>query len=732
MVMSIWRKAHLWLAIVISAFLLIASVTGAILSFEPIYEDSFGYSYSDADDLLISDVISNVRSQHQDLLNITRDRNGYLLVQTLEETQPFYANPYTGEKLGEVIVTPRIFEFCRTLHRSLFLGETGRFLIGLVSLLLILMSVSGFFLVLKKQGGLKQYFTKVIKNEFNQDYHTRLSRWLILTILIIAVTGTYLFLQRFSVIPTFTFEHEIQEELLTETPKRSINDFPAILNITFGELREVSFPFAEFPDEYFEFKLKQNEMLVNQFNGEVISKMEYPIYEVLAKLSFKLHTGEGSVLWAATLGITGLGILFFIWSGFAIYFKRDKTKVLNSHTPEEAEIVVLYGSEQGSTVRFANVFYQALLASGKRAFITDLNSYQVFDKLEYLFIFSSTYGVGEAPVNANQFLNLARSHAQKQPFNYAVVGFGSTAYPDFCQYAIEVDEHLVKAPLAKPVLALEKVDNASVDTFLNWTKRISDKTGIPLPIQEKDLKAKKVKQHKLEVVQRTDSPNRNDQTFTLELHSKNGILKNYQSGDLLSILPKGESKERLYSMSVLQDTKQVLLSVRKHEKGVCSKMLSQLNSGDRLNVSFKKNEHFHLPKAAPGAVLISNGTGIAPFIGMMNDSPKSQEILAFWGGQNQESFALYEKALEKSRAENLSLYKAFSRETDQKTYVQDLVNQHQEQIINALDKDYVLMICGGLAMQKAVEKVLEESLRAKGKGSVTDMKTSGQIKTDCY
>ena len=228
MVMSIWRKAHLWLAIIISAFLLIASVTGAILSFEPICENSFDYILSGADDLLLVDVIQNVQSKHEDLLSLSGQK-WLPLVQTLESSQPFYANPITGDSVfGEVIKTPRIFEFSRALHRSLFLKQIGRFIIGLVSFLLILMSVSGFFLVLKKQGGLKRYLSKVIKNEFNQDYHTKLSRWLIGIILVIAVTGTYLFLERFSIIPTFTFEHEIEEALLVETPKRSIGEFPAL------------------------------------------------------------------------------------------------------------------------------------------------------------------------------------------------------------------------------------------------------------------------------------------------------------------------------------------------------------------------------------------------------------------------------------------------------------------------------------------------------------------------
>ena len=134
----------------------------------------------------------------------------------------------------------------------------------------------------------------------------------------------------------------------------------------FGELRQMAFPFAEFPDEYFEFKLKHEEILVNQFNGEIVSKVEYPVYKVLSILSFKLHTGEGTVIWTSILGLTSIAMLFFIYSGFAIYFKRDKMKISNPKSADIAKIVILYGSEQGRALRFANALHIALLSSGKK------------------------------------------------------------------------------------------------------------------------------------------------------------------------------------------------------------------------------------------------------------------------------------------------------------------------------------------------------------------------------
>ena len=199
-----------------------------------------------------------------------------------------------------------------------------------------------------------------------------------------------------------------------------------------------------------------------------------------------------------------------------------------------------------------------------------------------------------------------------------------------------------------------------------------------------------------------------------ELKSKNGILRNYESGDLLSILPEGESLERDYILCLFsRKNNTVLPSVKKHEHGVCSTQLSNLEIGERIKVSFKRNDHFHLPRDAPGAILVSNGTGMAPYLGMIADSPRAQEPIVFWGGQNRNSFKLYEQTLQKSKQENLTIHTAYSREQEHKLYVQDILEQHMDYVREALDKKYILMLCGGLSMQKVGRRCPKQALSQK-------------------
>lgn len=732
--LSLWRVTHLWLAIISTIFLLIASITGAILSFEPIYQKTHPYQVKKADDLLLSEAITNITSQHEEVLNISRDKNGFISIQTIDSDTPFYVDPFTGLKIGELIQTPRIFEFSRTLHRSLFLGQIGRFLIGLVSAILLFIALSGFFLILKKQGGIKNYFSKVIKNDFYKDYHTRLSRWLILSIIVLGATGTYLFMERFNVVLIPQLDHTIDESKLTAGPKQALNSFEAFNAYILKDLRELNFPFTEFPEEYYDLKLKNKELLVNQFDGTVISELDYPFVKLAYQLSFNLHTGEGTIIWASILGLTGIGILFFIYSGFAIYLKRDRRKIVNPYSKDDSSIIILVGSEQGSTMRFAMALQNSLLKKSEKVYLTSMDNYEQFKSMEQLLVLTSTYGVGEAPANAKKFIHKVQNTRQPQPFQYSVLGFGSTAYPDFCQFAIESNARLSQVTEATQLMPLHKVDNESRDEFMNWIGAIGSKMGKEITIDEKDLSAPKKKQSPLKVVDKRDSPNHEDQTFLLSLKTSKRKLKAYQSGDLLSIIPPGETKERLYSMSVDHEASTIALSIRRHDNGICSSYLSEVNVDQKVLGNLKDNPAFHLPKEAPGVIMIANGTGIAPFLGMINDSPLKQHISLFWGGQNTASYRLYEEQLNQAVAAGKlnKVITAFSREGGEKQYVQDAITKELRWIITALSQGHVIMICGGLSMQQAVEKVLAEHLK-KGSGlSLDHLKMCGQIKTDCY
>ncbi|MEM0941233.1 MAG: PepSY domain-containing protein [Bacteroidota bacterium] len=735
MTLSLWRRSHLWLAIVSGIFLLIASVTGTILSFEPIYEGSFGYEVKDAKDLTLAELTQNLAKSYLEISSIKKDPNGFLQVNIFgdqgEET--FYINPFNGEKLGSPIEIPAVFDFCRMLHRSLFFGKIGRFLVGLTAMILFFISVTGFVLVLKKQGGLRSYLKKVIKDEFYSDYHTKFGKMFLIIMAVISLTGGYLFLERFSVVPKSIAKHTIDFENLKGAPLLAKVDFPIFQTSNVGELNELVFPFSEFVDDFFELKLDDRELLINQLTGEVVSEIQYPLTQKLSVLSFSLHTAEGQPWWAILLGLTSLSTLFFMFSGFKIYLKRaaEKTKVVNPYKKEEGTIIVAFGSEMGTTLIFAQALHESLLDAGKKSYLLEMNAFEHFPMMQHLIIVTSTYGAGGPPVNAEQFIRKFHETKKDRPFQYAVVGFGSTKYPDFCQFAIDVDRALKFNQQTEELIPLTTINNRSIKDFDEWVRLFQNQIAVQLTVKTKEPKRKWID---LKVTKKEFSKNEEDATFLLELAAKNGHLKSIQSGDLLVYKAEQDHLERQYSMSVAKDKRSILLSVKKHPKGLVSGYLSTLEKNASLRVSFCENASFHFPENAHHILMIANGTGIAPFLGMIENNQKKIPISLFWGGQNETSFDLYRSQLSQfTKDGRLSqIQTAFSRIEQNPSYVQNLVKEKEELITQILAKNSVIMICGSLKMQQGVEAVLDEVTRRCLNKPLDDFRATGIIKADCY
>lgn len=732
MTISIWRYSHLTLAISSALFIIIASLTGIILAFEPISNKLKPYSIDNIEQVSIAETIEALQAKYEEVITVEIDENDFVLASVITKegkSETFYINPKTGGKVGNSIEKAPVFEFATNLHRSLFLKSTGRFLIGFVSFLLFLIAITGVILISKRQGGFHKIFSKIVKEDFNQYYHIIFGRWFLIPIIIITLTGVYLSLEKFSLLPKENQKHQILE--INKTSKNlNIADFEYFKNTKLSEITKIEFPFSSDEEDYFFVKTIDNEFAIHQFNGQIISQEKKSLTALGSHYSLILHTGKGSILWSIALLLTCIAILFFIFSGFSMTLKRrkHKTTFTNIFKKDEVEYIVLVGSETGSTNKFSIVFFNALLKADKKVYISELNDYTTYKKAKHIIVFTATYGDGDAPINANKFLSKSNTVTQNNTIKFSVVGFGSTNYPEFCKFAILVHANLQLHEKFIPFLPLFKVDNQSFSIFKKWTKEWSENNQIKLSIDKRTIKNADEKKLLFEVVHK--SKVNIDDTFLIELKPAKKIK--FTSGDLLSIIPKNETKNRLYSIAKID--KNILLSVKKHELGLCSNYLNSLNRRGGVLASIQKNENFHFSKKVREVVLIGNGTGIAPFLGMIQKNRKKKKIHLFWGGRTKESFKIYQKLIDKSlnNKQLTSFHSVFSQEQKEKKYVQDILKNHINLIVNTLKNGNIIMICGSLSMQKGVEKVISKITESELEVSLDRYKENHQIKADCY
>lgn len=729
MTLSFWRYAHLALALFSSLFLILASTTGIILAVDAMQEKTLPYKIENFDTITLGETLPILKKQYAEITELSVDHNQFVTLRAIDDDGNdinAYINPKTGKQLGTPIKKSEFIQWVTGLHRSLFLHETGRFFVGVISFLLVLIAISGFALVLNRQRGIRNFFSKVVKEYFAQYYHVVLGRIALIPILIIALTGTYLSLERFN----FFMGKENKQKEKTEIVKPSKENNNSVFATThLSDVKKIEFPFTDDPEEYYIIQLNDREIEVNQVTGAVVTEKRSPMTVQLSDLSLNLHTGKTNGIWAFILALASINILFFIYSGFAITLKRRSSRIKNKFKANESKFILLVGSENGSSLRFANAILKQLIGHGEKAFIAELNSYTVFPKAEHIILFSSTHGLGDAPSNGGKFVSLLKKYPQQQKINYSVVGFGSKAYPDFCEFAFEIDRQLATQTWTERLLDVQTVNDKSATEFVEWIKLWSAKTGIPLSTTPSLYNHVPKGLQKLMVLDKT-LVSEHEQTFILTLRAN--VRAKFSSGDLLAIYPANDTRERLYSIG--NHSGNVQLVVKLHPHGLGSEFLNNLVPGNTIKARIINNKAFHFPKKVSKVAFISNGTGIAPFLGMIEQNKTKTETHLYAGFRMEtETVSGYKKftaeMIQKQKLQSFHL--ALSREAEH-FYVMDLIKRDTDFFIDLLQQGGVIMICGSLAMQKDVEAILDKLCIERRIKSIADYKENGQLLTDCY
>jgi sulfite reductase (NADPH) flavoprotein alpha-component len=731
MTISVWRYSHLALAVSSFLLLTLAAITGIILAFQPVAEKTQPYRVDNFSTITLAETLPALKKNFSELIELTVDANGFVQIDGSDasgKSVKAYIDPETGKRLGTPGEKNEFFQWVTDLHRSLFLHELGRFFIGLTAFLLLLITVSGTMLIIQRQRGIKRFFTRIVRDNFAQYYHVVLGRLSLIPIFIIALSGTYLSLARFGLINTEKATAKIDLDAIRSGPQRPLADFAVFKNTRLSDVESIEFPFSEDPEEYYTIKLNDREITVNQITGDVLGEVRYPAALLLTNLSLDLHTGRTNALWAIILAIASGNILFFIYSGFAITWKRLSNRVKNKYSADESRFIILVGSENGGTFRFAQIIHQQLLKLGQKSYLTEFNNYAVFPKAEHLIAMTATYGLGDPPTNAKRFATLVETYPQNQPVRYSVLGFGSHAYPDFCKYAFEVAQLLSRQSWASPLIDIHTVADKSPEDFGLWAEAWSQQAAQPIEVSSDLLKTPAFHLDTLTVTHntRTAQP---DGTFLIRLTPER--QQRVTSGDLLVIYPANDHRERLYSIGMLGSELQ--LSVRLYPAGLGSSFLHGLTPGATIQGRIVHNDHFHFPAKAPAVVMIANGTGIAPFLGMISQNRSQKPCHLYCGFRESASFSIYQDFLDAQKAAQqlTNLHVAYSRE-GQKQYVSDLITRDADFIANVLAMNGVLMICGSLAMQKDVLDLLENICQTALGKSVSYYQSHGQVVMDCY
>lgn len=731
------RRLHSLPGLFAGIFLLILAISGAILSLEHALQ-RIDAAVPARGTMSVADVAAKALVNYPGVEQIERLPSGAVLVYF---TQGGIAgadliNPQTGIRIAPY-QRSAFFSWIKDLHRSFMWDDRGRAAAGILALLMTLICISGMFLLASRAGGwLKLFapFRSSSTDTISPRLHAELARVAALGLLISALTGCWMSAIRFELLAEAPEVEADFPQNVAGTEPLPIGTLPALQQIDLADLHQLVFPSRDDLTDVYALRTHQGSGYIDQATGEWLSYADYGRAATLQTFIMELHTGEAYWWLGLIFGLAGFTVPALAITGALIWWQRRVAMPpLKNNSPRHlADTIVLVGSETNTTWGFANALFEGLKAAGCRVHLAPMNELaNHYPRAQRLLILTSTYGDGDAPASANQFLHKLKQLPTTFTLPFVVLGFGDRQFCSFCAFADQISQELQKRHWPQ-LLATDYVDRQSGTTFEHWGIALGSALKLPLTLRYTPVLPPS---HQLMLVERKNYGEAVDASTCILRFKSAAIgtpLPVFSAGDLVGIVPPGSDVPRFYSLASASNNGVLEICVRQQQNGLCSSYLYNMKLGDYIGGFIQKNPRFRPNHGKSAVILIGAGTGIGPLIGFIRANENHRPMLLYWGGRLATSDFLYEDEMHSFLSDQrlLQLHVAFSR-AEEPEYVQDKLLQDAEHIRTLMTAGAQILVCGGRRMASDVAATVNTIL-APLSLDVATLKKSGKFLEDTY
>jgi sulfite reductase (NADPH) flavoprotein alpha-component len=733
------RALHRWPGLLALLLVALLALSGAALSVFPAAErlaapaEVYGQT--------IAELASLTAARHPGLEQIRRSPSGKITAYWFDGGNPGAAiiDPATGADAGSADPNP-VERWLTNLHRSLFLDDAGRLAMAAGAASMLVLALSGVALVTRRAGGWRRWFAP-LRGPVPGRLHVEIARLAVFGLTLSSATALWMAASTFNLLPDGAKLPPMPAAVSGETGF-ALAQMDALRATPVGELRNLSFPSAGDASDVFTIKTDAGIGYIDQGTGALLAWSGLTGWQRASETVYMLHTGKGAAILGLVLGMMALSVPLLGVTGGMVWLsaRRWRQRIPGMSPAERAETVVLVGSEGGSTWGFAATLARALRNAGQTVHVAPMSGFlpERFGGAKRFLILAATYGQGDAPAPASDFLERLAAFPQAPAAPLAVLGFGDRGFPQFCAFARAV-EHAASEKGWALLLPLDTVDRQSPQDFARWGNAVGQAMGIDLKLSHQpvapacaDLTLISRRDHGAEVQAPTAILRFAFPRPSLWQRLTRGGFSRFEAGDLLGIVPEGSALPRYYSLASCAKDGFVEIVVKKHPGGLCSGQLMMLEPGDTVRAFLRHNPGFNAGKGRTPLILVGAGTGVGPLAGFIRGNARRRPVHLFFGMRHPDSDFLYREELNdwQSAGRISRLVTAFSR-GPKPHYVQDALRIEAAEVADAIARGARIMVCGGREMARGVSEVLADILASAGLTPAM-LKAEGRYVEDVY
>lgn len=707
-----WKTLHRWLGLTVGTVALVLGLTGALLALDPVQQA--WQAPAAPDDLPVATLVERVTRTVAGMEEIRRLPSGAIVAFSFDgdQAQASYVDPADGRVLGpwQPSALPR---WVKNLHRSLLLGDAGRWGAAGIALAMGLVCVSALVLLLRRMGGWRRLGARV-RGSLAQRIHVVAGRVVLAVLLLTSLTALTMSASTLGLVALEAGTEPEVASVAAGQPDLPGAQLALLQNIPVRDLRKLNFPAAADPQDTWKAATRQGEAWIDRYSGQMLASQDTTMAQKVYDWALVLHTGESAWPWAVVLGFVGASVLLFWWSGVVIWWqaRRQAPHITGNSPLAQADVLLFVASEGGSTWGFAQALQDALIHSGHRVHTGALEHFQTAPATRQVFVLAATYGEGQAPVHAKDALErIAKLTASA--VTVTVLGFGDRQYPAFCAFA-EALEKTLRAQGWPALLPLECIHQQSSQQFARWGQALAQALDEPLVL---DYVPRVPPTTALTLVARQGYREHSDEPtailrFAWPAQGGGARLGHFAAGDLVGILAPGSAVPRYYSLASGSQDGFLEICVRLLPGGLCSTHLLGLQPGDSIAAFIRSNPGFALPRTRRPVLLIGAGTGVAPLAGFIRRNDRHTPMHLYFGGRDPAQDFYFGPEIQRWLGEGrlARVQTVFSRIPEGGGYVQDALRRDAERVRALLAQGALVRVCGSRAMAKGVAEALDAIL----------------------